>query len=83
MRKCFIALAFTFIILNGFIVYKPTILADAALPQNLSIVQMKITGDEFLVLRNTTPQNLSLSNFWLQYFNDFSLSTPGISSSTA
>lgn len=48
-------------------------LADTPLAKDLAITQVKITGDEFLVLRNATNNNLQLSNYWLQYFNDFDL----------
>lgn len=49
-------------------------LADTPLQKNLAITEVKVTGDEFVVLRNTTDSSLKLSDFWLQYFNDFELS---------
>lgn len=58
-------------------------LADAPLAQELSISQIKITGDEILVLRNKTNSNLQLGNFWLQYYNDFNLANVGISNSSS
>ncbi|HSX17836.1 MAG TPA: lamin tail domain-containing protein [Candidatus Saccharimonadales bacterium] len=58
-------------------------LADTPLAKELTITQVKITGDEFLVLHNATASNLQLGNFWLQYFNDFNLANGGISNSSA
>lgn len=58
-------------------------LADAPLAQELSLTQIKITGDEFVVLRNNTSGNLQLGNFWLQYFNDFNLANAGVSNNSA
>ena len=71
-----------FIEVAGVIIFKPAILADGALSKNLSLSQIRITGDEYVVLRNTTNTNLQLNNYWLQYFNEFSLSTSGVSSSS-
>lgn len=59
-----------------------TSLADSPLPQNLSISQIKISGDEFVVIRNNTNSDVQLSNYWLQYFNEASLSVVGISSNS-
>lgn|GEM_PF-745874 len=56
-------------------------LADTPLARDLTISQIKITGDEFLVLRNATNTNLQLSNYWLQYFNDFDLTKTSSASS--
>lgn len=58
------------------------ILADSALAQELQITQIKITGDEFVVLHNATSSNLNLGNYWLQYYNEFNLSVSGISNSS-
>ena len=58
-------------------------LADAPLAKELSISQVKITGDEFIILGNATSSNLPLGNYWLQYFNDFNLANSGISNSSA
>jgi hypothetical protein len=49
-------------------------LADTPLAKDLAISELKVTGDEFVVLHNTTNTNLQLNDFWLQYFNDFDLS---------
>jgi hypothetical protein len=48
-------------------------LADTPLAKDLAISELKVTGDEFVVLRNTTNTSLQLNDFWLQYFNDFDL----------
>ncbi len=58
-------------------------LADAPLAKELSLSQIKITGDEFIVLRNMTSGNLQLGNFWLQYYNDFNLTNAGVSNNSA
>ncbi len=62
---------------------KSVTLADTPLAKELTISQIKITGDEFIVLHNATASNLQLGNFWLQYFNDFNLSNAGISNSSS
>jgi len=67
----------------GLMVFRPAILADGALTKQLSISQVRITGDEYIVLKNTTNSNLQLSNYWLQYFNEFNLSTPGVTGSSS
>lgn len=62
--------------------WKSDSLADSPLSKELIITQIKITGDEFVVLDNVTSSNLQLGNFWLQYFNDFDLTHNGISNSS-
>lgn len=57
-------------------------LADTPLAKELTISQIKITGDEFVVLRNATNTNLQLNNYWLQYFNDFDLTRTSSGSSS-
>lgn len=57
-------------------------LADTPLAKELTISQIKITGDEFVVLRNATNTNLQLNNYWLQYFNDFDLARTSSGSSS-
>ncbi|MEX0881366.1 MAG: lamin tail domain-containing protein [Candidatus Saccharimonadales bacterium] len=57
-------------------------LADTPLAKELTVGQIKITGDEFLVLRNATNTNLQLNNYWLQYFNDFDLARTSSASSS-
>ena len=62
--------------------YRSSLLADPALPQNITVTQVKISGEEFVVLRNNTDLDVQLSNYWLQYFNESSLAV-GVSSSSA
>jgi hypothetical protein len=53
-----------------------------AAPQGLSITELKITGDEFLMLQNNTPAAISdLSSYWLYAFNNVSPLSSGVSSS--
>jgi hypothetical protein len=59
------------------------LLADTPLYSELTISQIKITGDETVVLKNNTASNLLIGNYWLQYFNDFNLSASGVSNSSA
>ncbi|HZP55769.1 MAG TPA: lamin tail domain-containing protein [Candidatus Saccharimonadales bacterium] len=83
MKKYFVVIVLMFleftIAWNG----QSITLADTPLAKELSIAQIKITGDEFIVLHNNTPGNLPLGSFWLQYFNDFNLANSGISNSAA
>lgn len=54
-----------------------------ALPSGLSVAEVKITGDEFVVLQNnsTTPIT-DLGSYWLQVFNSFNPLSAGVSSSS-
>lgn len=53
-----------------------------AAPAGLSIVQIKITGDEFVVLQNNTAATIpDLSSYWLYDFNNVSPLSAGASSS--
>ena len=82
MRKY--CLIFTLMLLEiaSIWLYRNTLLADPALPQNVTITQVKISGEEFVVLRNSTDLDIQLSNYWLQYFNEASLAV-GVSNSSA
>lgn len=52
-------------------------------PPNLALTELKITGSEFLVLRNNSGKDIAnLSSYWLQYFNDPNPLGPGVNSST-
>lgn len=52
-------------------------------PPTLAISQIKITGDEFIVLQNNSGQNISdLSGYWLNYFNNSDPQASGVSSSS-
>lgn len=53
-----------------------------AVPAGLSIAELKMTGDKFLVLQNNTPADISdLSSYWLYDFNSVSPLSPGVNSS--
>jgi hypothetical protein len=54
-----------------------------ATPAGLSISQLKITGDEFVVLTNNTANTISnLSSYWLYAFNNVNPLATGVSSSS-
>jgi hypothetical protein len=54
-----------------------------ATPPGLSISQLKITGDEFLVITNNSSNTISnLSSYWLYVFNTVNPLATGISSSS-
>lgn len=58
----------------------PPVLAS---PQSLSFAEIKITGDEFLVLQNNSGQNITdLSSYWLQDFNNVNPLAAGVSNSS-
>jgi hypothetical protein len=72
MKKYFVIFL---MLLNGGLAWslQSVTLADTPLSKDLAISELKVTGDEFVVLRNTTNTSLQLNDFWLQYFNDFDL----------
>ncbi len=51
-------------------------------PAGLSIVELKVTGDEFLLLQNNSDAPLDISNYWLTSYNNVDPLTPGVSSSS-
>jgi hypothetical protein len=54
-----------------------------AVPSGLSIAQLKITGDEFVVIKNNTSQTIpDLSQYWLEDFNSTSPLAAGASNSS-
>ncbi|MDB5175583.1 MAG: Non specific extracellular endonuclease cleaving [Candidatus Saccharibacteria bacterium] len=54
-----------------------------ATPQTLAIAQIKMTGDEFLVLQNNSGNDIDdLSSFWLQSFNSTSPLAKGVTTSS-
>lgn len=54
-----------------------------ATPSTLAISQLKITGDEFVVLQNNSGKDITdLSSYWLDYFNSFNPLDAGVSSSS-
>ena len=83
MRKYYLLIFLMFTEMVGVWAFHQPSLADSPLGQNLSISQIKINGDEFLVLKNNTDQSIQLSDYWLQYFNEASLAVTGVSNSSA
>ena len=54
-----------------------------AAPSGLSLLEIKITGDEFLVLQNNTGGTISdLSAYWLTMYNNVNPAASGVSTST-
>lgn len=57
--------------------------APMAAPSGLSLLEIKITGDEFLVLQNNTGGTISdLSAYWLTMYNNVNPAAPSVSTST-
>jgi hypothetical protein len=86
MKKYFIA-----ILLMLFSVFAPALTAKAAVtspppltaPSSLSLIEIKITGNEFIMLQNNTSLTIpDLSRFWLYDFNNTNPLASGVSSST-
>lgn len=71
-----------------FLCVSGTVLADTrppalAAPTGLSILEIKMTGDEYLLLQNNTPDNIDdLSSYWLYAFNNVDPLASGVSSSS-
>ena len=54
-----------------------------ATPSGLSILEIKVTGDEFILLQNNTGSDITnLSSYWLAAYNNVNPLTAGVSSST-
>ena len=52
-------------------------------PAQLAIAEIKITGDEFLVIQNNSGTNIAdLSQYWLEGFNNVNPLAAGVSSSS-
>ncbi|MDB5170301.1 MAG: hypothetical protein JWN82_697 [Candidatus Saccharibacteria bacterium] len=52
-------------------------------PAGLSILEIKMTGDEFILLQNSTPNDITnLSSYWLTAYNNVNPLAAGVSSST-
>jgi hypothetical protein len=86
MKKYFIA-----ILLMLFSVFELALTASAAVtsppplaaPSSLSLIEIKITGNEFIMLQNNTSLTIpDLSRFWLYDFNNTNPLASGVSSST-
>lgn len=82
MRKYCVVIFLMLIEFGGVWLFYGDSLADTPLPQSLSISQIKISGDEFVVVRNNTDADIQLGGYWLEYFNEYSLSVVGISNSS-
>jgi len=51
-------------------------------PQTLAISEIKITGDEFVVIQNNTTAAIDVTGYWLYEFNNVNPQAAGASSST-
>ncbi len=52
-------------------------------PSGLTLTQIKMTGDEFLVVRNNTMSTIAnLSSYWLYYYNNVNPLASGVSNSS-
>ena len=74
-----------------FSIFSPALTASAAVtspptlaaPSSLSLIEVKITGNEFIMLQNNTSLIIpDLSRFWLYDFNNTNPLASGVSSST-
>lgn len=55
----------------------------AAVPPGLSLAEIKVTGNEFVMLQNNTGGTITdLSKYWLYFFNNVNPLAVGVSSST-
>src|SRR3990167_2839140 len=82
MKKCVLAI---FLMLIGGI--SPGVLAasppTAAVPLGLSLAEIKVTGNEFVILQNNTGGAITdLSKYWLYVFNNINPLAAGVSSSS-
>ena len=56
--------------------------ASASTLTYLTVIEFKMTGSESVVLQNTSPNVLSLKNYWLEYFNKNNPTLPGVPSNS-
>ena len=82
MKKCVLVI---FLMLIGGI--SPGVLAasppTAAVPLGLSLAEIKVTGNEFVMLQNNTGGTITdLSKYWLYFFNNVNPLAVGVSSSS-
>ena len=82
MKKCVLVI---FLMLIGGI--SPGVLAasppTAAVPLGLSLAEIKVTGNEFVMLQNNTGTTITdLSKYWLYFFNNVNPLAVGVSSSS-
>lgn len=53
-----------------------------AVPSGLSFVEIKMTGDEFIMFQNNTETAINVSNYWLTAYNNVNPLAAGVSSSS-
>jgi hypothetical protein len=84
IQTLMIMLAFTLWLFNGIGLHAYAATPPAMIaPAGLSISQLKVTGDEFIVLTNNTGATISnLSSYWLYTFNNVNPLAAGVSSSS-
>lgn len=86
MKKYFITILLVLIYSVGFVPEMASAITappPIATPAGLSIVEIKITGNEFLMLQNNTGVTITdLSKYWLYDFNNMNPLASGVSSST-
>lgn len=82
MRKYYVVIFLMFFYSGVYTAAGHSVKADNPMAKELTINQIKITGDEFIILHNATPRNVNLGNYWLEYFNDFNLANQGISNTS-
>jgi hypothetical protein len=78
MRKLWLA-AIATLIYSGLL---GNVTSAAAPAGDLTIIQIKMTGSETIVLENTSPQPLNLSNYLLEYFNKAAPASLAVPTST-
>ncbi|HET9721852.1 MAG TPA: lamin tail domain-containing protein [Candidatus Saccharimonadales bacterium] len=84
MKKYFIAIFLMFataiFVRTALVLASPPSLAS---PPTLALSQLKVTGDEYIIVQNNTGKSVDdLSSYWLDYYNDYDPLAGGISSSS-
>src|SRR6185312_5885384 len=84
MKKYFIAI---FLMLLESILFNHSAISAAppamAAPPVLALSEIKITGDEFVVLKNNTGKDIpDLSSYWLDGYNSDQPLSPGVTNTT-
>src|SRR3989344_9520728 len=82
MKKCVLVI---FLMLIGGI--SPGVLAAspplAAVPSGLRLAEIKVTGNELVMIQNNTASTITdLSKYWLYFFNNVNPLAVGVSSSS-
>lgn len=71
------------VLIAPFPVFAVTVPPAMAAPAGLSFTELKMTGDEFVVLQNNSGEDITdLSNYWLEDFNNVNPLTAGASNSS-